>query len=239
MPHVTILIPTFNHQAYLTEAVESALRQTYRDREILVVDDGSTDRCPDILANFGDTIRVIRKENGGAPSALNTGLRQAKGEWVAWLSSDDAFEPAKLDHQVAFAEAHPECAVIYADWYVVDVQGKITDKLTSPDFRTQKRLVAGLVRGCVINGSTTLVRMKAFEHVGLFDETLLQAHDWDMWLRLARDFPFGHVALPLVRYRWHGQNMSARPDALAYNERVLEKARAYYGSQFPAKEVQR
>jgi glycosyltransferase involved in cell wall biosynthesis len=237
MPRVTVLIPTFNYQAYLAESIESALHQTYRDREVVVVDDGSTDQTPDILERYGRAIRVIRTENGGTPSALNAGIAQARGEWIAWLSSDDAFEPAKLARQLEFAAAHPECAVIYTDWYVVDAAGQVIDHLRSPDFPTRDRLISGLLRGCVINGSTTLVRRSAYERAGPFDETLRQAHDWDMWLRLAHDSPFGHVPEPLVRYRWHGGNMSAGPDALAYNARVLEKARTLYGSRISPKEV--
>lgn len=233
MPVVTIVIPTYNQQRYLAEAVQSALAQTYLDREVLVIDDGSTDRTPAILDQFGSAIRWVRKENGGTASALNLGIREARGTWVAWLSSDDAFLPDKLERQMALVSQQPHCDVVYTDWYVVDADGAVTSHLHSPTFPTRKKLIAGLVRGCVINGSTTLVRRSAYERVGLFDESLVQAHDWDMWLRLARDYAFGHVPQPLLRYRWHGENLSAGPDALAYNDRVLEKARAYYGPEFP------
>lgn len=239
MPRITVVIPTYNHQAYLAEAVESALHQTYTDREVLVVDDGSTDRTPEILERYGRAIRVIRKANGGTPSTLNAGILGAQGEWVAWLSSDDAFLPDKLARQMEYVKQHPTCGVVYTDWFVVDGKGQVTDQLASPTFPTRKSLIAGLFVGCVINGSTTLVRRKCFEKAGLFDEQLPQAHDWDMWLRLARDYPFGHVPLPLLRYRWHGANMSAGPDALAYNEKVLAKAIAYYGKEAPRRSPQR
>lgn len=228
MARVTIVIPTFNHQRYLAEAVESGLRQTYQDREIIVVDDGSTDRTPEVLERYGNQIRVIRKANGGTPSALNAGIRAAHGAWIAWLSSDDLFEPEKIAKQIAFADAHPDVSVIYTNWFVIDASGQVTDQLASPTFARHAHLVRTLFAGCVINGSTTLVRRLCFEQAGLFDETLPQAHDWEMWLRLARDYGFGHVPEPLARYRWHGANMSAGPDALAYNSRVLAKARAYY-----------
>lgn len=232
-PKVTVVIPTYNAARYLAEAVESALNQTYADREVLVVDDGSTDRTPFLLEQYGSAIRTIRKPNGGTPSALNEGIRQARGEWIAWLSADDAFLPEKLAKQMAYAEAHPECALIYTNWFVVDGRGKTVSHLASPTFRSRADQVEKLLRGCVINGSTTLVRREVYLRAGLFDESLPQAHDWDMWLRLARDYRFGHVAEPLVRYRWHGENMSARPDALAYNERVLQKARAHLGLHPP------
>ncbi|MFZ5823279.1 MAG: glycosyltransferase [Bacillota bacterium] len=233
MDRVTILIPTYNHQRYLAEAVESALHQTYTDREVVVVDDGSTDRTPEILARYGRAIRVIRTENGGTPSALNTGIGAARGEWIAWLSSDDAFLPDKLARQLALAAEQPALSVIYTDWYVVDGAGRVTDQLGTPPYRTRRQLIRGLFAGCVINGSTTLVRREALDRIGRFDERLKQAHDWDLWLRLARDHEFGHVRAPLVRYRWHGENMSAGPDALDYNEWVLQKARAFYGEEAP------
>lgn len=232
-PKVTVVIPAYNAARYLAEAVESALNQTYSDLEVLVVDDGSTDRTPFLLERYGRAIRTIRKRNGGTPSALNEGIRQARGEWIAWLSADDAFLPEKLAKQMAYADAHPECALIYTNWFVVDARGEKISYLISPTFRTQSEQITALLRGCVINGSTTLVRKEAYVSAGLFDESLPQAHDWDMWLRLARDFRFGHVAEPLLRYRWHGENMSARPDALAYNDRVLAKARAYLGQHLP------
>lgn len=232
-PKVTVVIPAYNAARYLAEAVESALNQTYADREVLVVDDGSGDRTPFLLERYGNAIRVIRKPNGGAPSALNEGIRRARGEWIAWLSADDAFLPQKLEKQMAYAGAHPECALIYTNWFVVDARGRTVSHIASPAFRTRDQQISALLRGCVINGSTTLVRREVYLRTGLFDESLPQAHDWDMWLRLARDYRFGHVAEPLLRYRWHGENMSARPDALAYNERVLEKARAYLGQRVP------
>ncbi|MFB5084288.1 glycosyltransferase [Symbiobacterium thermophilum] len=232
-PKVTVVIPAYNAARYLAEAVESALNQTYSNLEVLVVDDGSTDRTPFLLERYGRAIRTIRKRNGGTPSALNEGIRQARGEWIAWLSADDAFLPEKLAKQMAYAEAHPECALIYTNWFVVDGRGKTVSHLASPTFRSRADQVEKLLRGCVINGSTTLVRRDVYLRAGLFDESLPQAHDWDMWLRLARDYRFGHVAEPLLRYRWHGENLSARPDALAYNDRVLAKARAYLQGWLP------
>jgi glycosyltransferase involved in cell wall biosynthesis len=233
-PRVSVIIPTYNHETYLAQAVDSALGQTFQSREVIVVDDGSTDRTPAILAGYGTAIRAVRKPNGGTSSALNAGIRLAGGEWVAWLSADDFWEPQKLERQLEFAVANPHCAVIYTDWHMIDGAGTITATIRHPHFATQEALIAQLFQGCCINGSTTLVRRVCFDHAGLFDEQLPQAHDWDMWLRLARDYRFGHLAEPLIRYRWHGANMSAGSDAPMYTEPVLAKARAYYGLDVPA-----
>lgn len=239
-PLVSVVIPTYNYGRYVAEAVESALGQTYPSVEVIVVDDGSTDDTRQRLAPYvagsalqrllgtKPPVRLVRQANRGAPAALNRGIRLARGEWIAWLSADDTFLPTKLQEQVAYAVQHPEERVIYTDWYLVDAAGRVTTTVRSLQFTYHEQLVRALFGACVINGSTTLIHRTCFEQDGLFAEDLPQAHDWDLWLRLARDFHFGYVAKPLVKYRWHGANLSRQPDALAYNSEVLRRARAWY-----------
>ncbi len=225
---VSVVIPAYNYGRYVVDAVESAFAQTHAPLEVIVVDDGSTDDTRERLRPYASRIRLVHQENRGAAAALNRGIQLAQGEWIAWLSADDAFLPTKLEDQLAHAQRHPEDRLIYTDWCSVDAQGRVTQMYRLPSL-PRRELVSFLFRYCAINGSTTLIRRECFQTHGLFAEDLRQAHDWDMWLRLARDYPFGHVPKVLLRYRWHGANLSAQADALAYNPEVLRRARVWYG----------
>src|SRR3990170_7611608 len=116
MVRVTVVIPAYNMASFLPEAIESVLSQTYHDFELLIVDDGSTDETPRILAGFGDRIRVVRQENRGGAAALNTGIRSAQGDWIAWLSAYDAWEPTKLESQIRALARKPDAGLIYTDY---------------------------------------------------------------------------------------------------------------------------
>lgn len=232
-PQISVVIPVHNHERFIGEAVESVVRQTYRDIELIVVDDGSTDSTWTVLSHLGGLPiphRWVQQAHAGTAVALNTGISLAKGRFIAWLSSDDMFVENKLEREKEFMDAHPDLALIYTDVMVKDETTHRDYFLPSAAFSEHDRMVAELFRYCFINGSTTLIRKEAIEAVGGFEPSLIQAHDWDLWLRLSRDFRFGHIAEPLLYYRWHGTNLSVREDALAYHGRVLERARAWYAA---------
>lgn len=229
MPSISVIIPVYNQAEFVAEAVESALRQSFADREVIVVNDGSTDGTAERLAAFGSRIRLVTKLHGGTAGALNLGISHSWSKYIAWLSADDIFLPNKLALQVQAMESQPEAALCYTDWYVVDKAGRITAQVGSPTLRTREEAVEALFQGCCINGSTTLIRRSALERVGYFDEAYRQAHDYDLWLRLARYYRFVHVPRPLIKYRWHDRNLSKEPDALAYNAEILAKARILHG----------
>lgn len=230
-PWVSVVVPAYNHARFLRDAILSVDAQTFRDVELVVVDDGSTDdtveevgRLPPLTVPF----RLIRQPHSGAAAALNAGIAEARGEFIAWLSSDDWFVPEKLQCQVDYMTAHPEIALLYTDVYVDDELTGRTYLAPHAAFDDHATMVRELFRYCFINGSTTLVKRADILAVGGFDPDLPQAHDWDLWLRLSRDSLFGHIALPLIHYRWHGGNLSLRDDAYAYHARVLDKARRWF-----------
>ncbi|MHB8124394.1 MAG: glycosyltransferase [Desulfitobacteriaceae bacterium] len=214
MPKVSVVIPTYNHSRYIRESVGSALGQTYPNLEVLVVDDGSTDKTKDVLVNnaYIPQINYIYKTNGGTSSALNAGIARATGEYISWLSADDVFRPEKIARQVAKMESEPGLGFSYSSFAVIDASGKIQYEIHSPYYGNKKEMVIRLSEGCFINGSTVIMRKAALEKVGGFDESLPQAHDYDLWLRLIRAFPFGFQDEILLNYRWHGENMSQQPD---------------------------
>jgi len=208
MRRVSVIIPVFNHEKYIAECVESVLGQTYRDFEVVVVDDGSTDRTPEILKRYGDRIRYIRQSNRGGAGALNTAIRNSRGEYIAWLSSDDVFLPAKLEEQVAHFEQHPEVDVTYTDFLVIDGEGKVTGEVRSPYYPDKKRFRYEMFVGNFVNGSSVMFRRKCIEETGYFDEEMRYHADGNMWFRMLKRHEFGHIPIPLLKYRWHDTNIS-------------------------------
>ena len=202
------MIPVYNQERYVAECVESALDQTYRDHEVVVVDDGSTDRTPEILAAFGGHIRSIRQENRGAAAALNHGIREARGEYVAWLSSDDVFLPRKLERQVALLDHDRGIDLVYTDFYEIDGEGQVLREVKSPHYGDRREFVRRMLWNNFVNGSSVLFRKSAFEAAGGFDESMRLHADGTMWFRMLKHGSFGHVAEPLLKYRWHAGNAS-------------------------------
>lgn len=156
LPKVSVIIPVYNGQNYLREAIESVFAQTYRNYELIVVDDGSNDGTWDIIQSYGPRVCGIRKENGGVASALNCGIRESSGDYIAWLSHDDLFLANKLDRQVEFLRRFPDFKACYTDYYVIDEDGKILREVETPWYPRLEamRVLFGRV---YLNGSTMLI----------------------------------------------------------------------------------
>lgn len=183
MPKVSVIIPTYNHAKYVGRAIDSVLVQTYKNYEIIVVDDGSTDNTKAVLKPYMDKIKYIYQENKGLSSARNTGIRASKGEYLQFLDADDELLPQKFEIQVNILETHPEIDVIACEWIRVDENGNILPgegKCAKSTFSFKD-----LVLGNPFIVHILLLRRKCFNLAGLFDESLNVYEDWDMWLRIA------------------------------------------------------
>lgn len=204
-PRISIVIPVYNGANYLREALDSALRQTYRNVEVLVVNDGSTDRdeTEKIAKSYGSRIRYFYKENGGVASALNFGIKEMTGEYFSWLSHDDVYYPRKLDRQVEFLRKLEEKnVVLYGNFEVVDGESKhvalhhLAEKVAE---KPQRAILSASIHGC-----STLVPKSAFEHVGLFNERLRTVQDNEMWVRVhLAGIHFVHIPEILIKSRVH------------------------------------
>ena len=207
-PLVTIVIPVFNGSNYLSDAIDSALGQTYSSVEIVVVNDGSTDETESILESYGSQIRYISKPNGGTASALNLGIHHSRGQYVSWLSHDDKYHPNKIREQVLRigTGTDPE-VLVYTGYQIIDRKGKYQYSV-KPHEQIPRELLENsllpLMRG-LIHGCSLLVPRSAFDHVGFFDESLKTTHDYDLWFRFIRKYPLLYVDKPLVMSRQHSR----------------------------------
>lgn len=228
-PTVSVVIPTYNAADLLPDTVESVLNQTYRDFELIVVDDGSTDETPQVMEVYMDDVRYIRKENGGSASARNRGIREAKGQYVALLDADDLWLPEKLECQMEQFEAQPDLAWSYTDWIHVDAETGDTLYQGSQvmDYRGGDVLRPLLVR-LFIPPSTEVIRRDVFEEVGTYDESELHriSEDWEFTLRVAERYPVGYVDRPLAKRRHHPDKKTATMDldhAFKSRRAIIEK----------------
>jgi len=247
-PRVSVVIPTYNYEIYIAEAVESVLAQTYQDFELIVVDDGSTDNTHSVLEPYLDRITYLYQENQGRSLARNRGIQVAQGEYIAFLDADDWFLPHKLELQTHFLDEHPEAGMVAGGWVETDEQGK-TLRRGEPWHWKPHLGLAECVMGVPVTPSTVQVRRCWLDAVGLFDESLDWNEDQDLYLRLVAD-GCRFVWLPeivschRVRKNHMSQYMShMREDTLAVLDKfyarpdVPEDVRAMQGSAYAAAHV--
>jgi glycosyltransferase involved in cell wall biosynthesis len=210
-PRVSVIVPVYNRPVYVRQAVDSALAQECPGGfEVIVVDDGSTDDTPQVLAGYGDRIRVVRQRNGGAAAARNAGIGAAQGEYFALLDSDDLWMPGKLAAQVALLDAHPDAGFAHSDVEEFFEGG------TGKRWTRRPEIVSGdvlkvLLRRNVIHTMSVMIRRRAIEEVGDFDPRYPPCEDWDLWLRICEHRPVVGDARPWVRTRVHEGGISADP----------------------------
>jgi glycosyltransferase involved in cell wall biosynthesis len=239
-PQVSVVIPTYNRRAFVTMAIDSVLAQSYQDREIIVVDDGSTDDTPAVLKAYGDRIRTIRQRNSGPGAARNAGIQAARGRWIAFLDSDDEWSPEKLARQMADVTRQPGlCAHFTNVRFVLPDQDPV-DLFKIRGFHPAGRAERVLSRPLlyVLDKETVVLsafmaRRDALLEAGPFDTTLFLAEDRDLLMRVALSGPWGFSSEDLVTYhrrpedllsltrRFRGEGDYAKRASL----RVLEKLR--------------
>jgi glycosyltransferase involved in cell wall biosynthesis len=212
-----VVIPAYNAEEYVAAALESVIAQTYRNYEVILVDDGSQDRTPEIARAYLDRIRYIRQDNKGEAAARNAGVVEAAGELIAFLDADDLWLPEKLELQVAHLDTHPEHGLVFSDLIRFNEHGVLDLGVTRSVHGTlpDGNMLPWLFRDSLIGSITVLVRRECFARVGLFDETLPIGCDYDMWLRIAGLYHIGYIDQSLAMYRQHGSN-ATRNEILGY-----------------------
>ena len=199
---VSVVIPAYNAVATLEAAIASVRHQAYSPIEILLVDDGSTDASPEVIRRLAVAdLRAFRQPNRGVSAARNTGIREARGELIAFLDADDEWLPGKLARQVEFLSLRPEVGLVYTLIEQVDADGRITGVRPWKPGRDD---YAHLYHSNRIATSSVLVRRELLLRAGLFDESIRVTQDYDLWLRIAAISPFAGIPEPLTRYRYRG-----------------------------------
>ena len=216
---VSVVIPVHNGEKYLAQAIESVLVQTFRDFELLIVDDGSTDGSHAIMdrcARRDARIRILSQANRGVSAAGNLGFEKARGEWVSRLDADDLFLPDKLQRQVAFIRQHPDVRIVGTLGYFINHAGRIIGLVNSdgPFTRAEFERMAGRGEPVFFVHSSTLMHRQTVLAAGGYREQFVQAEDVDLWLRMAEK---GHLLLkmpePLLLYRLHGESLTMKRNA--------------------------
>lgn len=213
MSRVSVVIPTYNCERFLGRAIDSALGQTYRDFELIVVDDGSTDGTRSLVAGYGDAVRYLYQPNQGVSAARNLALSQTGGEFIAYLDADDLWSPEKLARQVEYLDAHPTCGFVHTEISVIDEQEKVLHARFNHDTgRTvpQGRCVRDVLSRSHIQTLTVLERRDAFNDVGAFDLRLSVAEDYLHWILIVlRGYEVGYLSEPLGSYRWRAGSLTS------------------------------
>lgn len=206
---VSVVIPTYDRADLLPQAVESALAQSYPNVEIVVVDDGSTDGTAALLASWGERIRSLRLDRAGPSGARNAGIREATGEFVAFLDSDDVWMPDKLARQMEVFRAHPGTGMVGGGCRYIDAKGRpLPMEEAGPDVVTLEELQ--IFTALPGSASNVLVRRALLDEVGGFDEDLHRAEDRELWMRIAERAEVRCVPECTVAIRLHD---GPRPNA--------------------------
>jgi glycosyltransferase involved in cell wall biosynthesis len=203
-PRVSVVMPVHNGERYVRPAVQSLLRQTLQHIEIIVVDDGSTDRTAEILnelAAVDPRLRIIYQHHGGEPQARNRGIAEARAAYVAAHDADDISLPGRLARQYAFLEQNPDVGVVGSFAHAIDDTGTVTDLIGGPV--TYADIELWLPRtNCLVHGSV-MMRRSALEAVGTYRGAFVSACDYDLWLRMAEHVEVANISEALYLYRWH------------------------------------
>ena len=206
-PLVSAVIPVRNGEAFIGEAIESVLGQSYERLECIVVDDGSSDGTAHVVGSFGDAVQCMQVSHRGVAAARNAGVRAARGEVIAFLDADDAWEPAKTERQVELLARRPDLGLVYCGLREVDANGRELRVSPPPE---PAAVLSNTLLGeppFVALAQTGLVPRHVLSAIGGFDEALSVSADSDLVLRLAARFPVAAVPEPLTRYRWHPDQM--------------------------------
>ena len=221
MPTVSVVIPNFNYARFVGQAIESALSQSVKPLEVIVVDNGSTDNSLEVLRAFGDRIRLLAQpRNLGQSGARNAGIAAVRGELVALLDADDMWLPGKLEKQIPLF-ARPEVGLVYGGYRLVTGDLKpLGERIPRLHGRILREFALG--PGAVISGgeSTAVIRKECFDRLGVWDPELSISGGWDMYRRIASSYEVECVSEPVMLYRQHGANASMRVDIYEHDTAI-------------------
>lgn len=218
MPTVSVVIPLYNARDVIRDTIQSVLVQTWKDYEIVVTDDGSTDGSGEVVRAFGPALRYIRQENGGVARARNRGIAESTGTYIALLDHDDLWHPMKLEKQVTVLARQPEVGMVITDVAHIDREGRPMG-IIGKGFNHSETFARLFVRGYVPTPSAALIRKSVLESVGGFDERFNSAglDDHELWTRIATHCEIANIPEPLTYHR----NRDIQPAPIALGHRAV------------------
>lgn len=240
---VTVIIPAYNCASTVAETLDSVLAQDHAATEVVVVNDGSRDDTLQVLRRFGERIRVIDQPNAGPPAARNTGLRAARGEYIAFLDADDVWVQGKLSAQARHLDRHPDVGTVFTDWHVwnpepdgsfrrrPDIESRPVDDRIDPALSGW--LYTRLLFTSELLTTTVMMRASVVHQIGEFEPQLINGEDYDFWLRASRLGKITKLASVGALYRILPMSMSRRPHVVNYEYEVVKRALDRWGLRGP------
>lgn len=225
---VTIVLPTHNGSKYICESIDSCLRQTYDNLELIILDDASTDDTWRIINEHTDhRIHAIRQEvNRGLPETLNEGFRHAEGEFLTWTSDDNRYAPEAIAEMISYLDGEPSVGLVYADYWLIDETGKSTGKIFNDP--PEKLIERDVIGACF------LYRHTVYERIGNYDPGARLTEDYEFWLRVSTVFRIAHLPKLLYYYREHASSLTGTAGVVHERQRIIAKyKRKLYGFSWP------
>jgi len=218
---VSVIVPTYNRAHLITEAIDSILNQTFKDFELIIVDNYSSDDTESIVKSYADErIRYFKHQNNGLVSInRNYGINKSRGEYTAFLDDDDLWLPEKLEKQVEFLDSDKELGLVYSDTYIIGSNGNLREHTYFYRIKPFRGNVFNkLLQGNFIPMLTVVIRKEVLDKVGGFNPRYKICQDYDLWLRIAEYYPIDFIEQPLAKYRVHGGSSFQENTALSYQE---------------------
>jgi glycosyltransferase involved in cell wall biosynthesis len=228
-PMVSVIVPTYNREKYIKQAIDSILQQTFTDFELIVVDDGSTDQTAELVQQIpDDRIRYVYRENGGTSEAVNTGISHIRGEYFTKLDSDDLWEDTLLEDLVSSLESNPQVGAVYARAQYIDEAGNKLDRFRGWPMAFPENPFKSFLFYDTSVTITTLIRRSAMDEVGIFDGSNICSEDWDYIIRVAKITKVIYLDKVLGYVRSHSSNKTGGDPKYLYERtwgrvRILDK----------------
>ena len=214
MSTISVIIPAYNAEHTIEETIKSVLKQTFPDFEIIVIDDGSSDRTLDIVREIADPrLKYFCYKNGGVATARNRGISHATGEFITFLDADDMWTSDKLKLQLEALQKYPEAGVAYSWTYFLHEKEHLSYADTS-SFYEGNVYAELLIKNFLHSGSNPLIRKQAINTIGLFETTLVPCEDWDFYIRLSSIYPFALIPKPQIIYRQSSGSASSKVELM-------------------------
>jgi len=243
-PEIDVIIPVYNGEQYILNAIQSVQNQTLKPKVIVIVNDGSTDKTEEVILkhikNHPNSFLYIKQKNLGLSGARNTGIKKSKSDFVAFLDADDEWEKNKLElqYQKFKTTNYPNLGLVYCDFTVMNEEGKAIPrkKRFHLDPSIKGSVHMKLLEGNKIasSGSGALIKKQCLTECGMFDTNLSAAEDWDLWLRISKKYEVDYCAERLVKIRLHGNNMQKDNVKMLINRSNVIKKLAIENNDLPA-----